>query len=162
MTFRLQAEQRLQVTLLSLVLLAAREWKSERFFRLLGWVLVFCVPMFLIGSHLLDFYWTAFPIRGCCKDEERRGPAGQFFLRVCLARCSHRGVRFRFGLARQRCGTALELGFGVPQRVSRRPWKVIKTPKPPNSARFFAVLKDAPCETSIFENRGCQKHEDSA
>ena len=63
-TFRLQAEQHLQVTLLSLVLLSVREWKSECFVfvRLLGWVLVFCVPMFLIGSHFLDFYWNAFPI----------------------------------------------------------------------------------------------------
>ena len=31
-TFRLQAEQHLQVTLLSLVLLSVREWKSECFF----------------------------------------------------------------------------------------------------------------------------------
>ena len=47
-----------------------------------------------------------------------------------------------------------------PPKPALKIWS--KRQNPLTARGFFAVLKDAPCETSIFENRGCQKHEDLA
>ena len=47
-----------------------------------------------------------------------------------------------------------------PPKAALKIWS--KKQNPLTARGFFAVVKDAPCETSMFENRGCQKHEDLA